>query len=113
MTQWVFPLFGGLGLGSLLTTFVQSLLNKKSALEYRAFIEKREAYVGLQQAIFNAAVVHNDETAMAYGYWEGRVEMVGSPMVIRSALFQDWVVSKGFHIFHNAPLPPSYLKRGV
>jgi hypothetical protein len=49
--EWILPLFGGLGLGSLLTKIVDHYLAKQQSKEMRIYQEKREAYLGLLEAL--------------------------------------------------------------
>jgi hypothetical protein len=82
----------GLGgvIGSLLTTFVQGWLAQRSAQNVRNFQEKREAYVGILEAIHNADINETREAALTAGYWYNRCQLVASKDVLRamSMLFE-------------------------
>lgn len=54
--EWLLPLIGGLGIGSLATKVVEIWLSNKKSLESRIYQEKREAYLGLIDAIRNVII---------------------------------------------------------
>lgn len=56
MTKWLLPLIGGLGIGSLLKGLVDHFLAVKTKSIDRVYQEKREAYLGLLQALREVAV---------------------------------------------------------
>lgn len=77
----ILAVLGGLGIGSLLTVLVQSLLQNSQIRSRRAFDEKKEAYVGLLEAFQKAAVDGTDSAAKAFAYWQMRCDLVGSKEV--------------------------------
>jgi hypothetical protein len=83
--DWILPLIGGLGIGSLLTTLLQTWMQRASDKRIRAFTEKREAYLGLLAALHDAAVKKSDFAAKTYALWQTKVTLVGSPAVVRYA----------------------------
>ncbi|WP_085307169.1 hypothetical protein [Planktotalea arctica] len=72
---------GGLGLGSLLTVIIQSIIQNSNFRSKRAFEEKKEAYVGLLEALQRAAIERTDQAAKAFAYWQMRCDLVGSKEV--------------------------------
>jgi pantothenate kinase len=56
---------GGLGLGTLIQSVVTHTLNIKSKNTERLYAEKRETYLGLLDALHQAAVNPSDEKAKA------------------------------------------------
>jgi hypothetical protein len=83
--DWILPLIGGLGLGSLLNSVVSFLMQRSAERRSRAFAEKKEAYQGLLSALHEAAVRPSDANAKQYALWSMRVSLVGSPTVARIA----------------------------
>lgn len=73
------------GLGSVVTTFIQSWLSLKAAHGERSFREKQAAYVGLLEAYHRAAVEGTDEAAKYFAYWQMRCDLVGS-VKVRNAI---------------------------
>lgn len=73
------------GLGSVVTTFIQSWLSQKAANGERSFREKLAAYVGLLEAYHRAAVEGTDEAAKHFAYWQMRCDLVGS-VKVRNAI---------------------------
>ncbi len=80
-----FPLIGYLGIGALLKGIVDHLLNKRAQTHSRLYNEKREAYLGLLQALHNAAVRPSDENAKTYALWQARCRLFGSERVYKAA----------------------------
>ena len=76
--EWVLPLIGGLGLGSLLTSVVSHFLSKRSQIDSRLYQEKREAYLGLLEALHKAAVFPSDLNSKNFALWQARVNLFGS-----------------------------------
>ena len=83
--EWLFPLIGGLGMGSILKGLCDHFLNNKSQKEERFYREKREAYLGLIEALHQSDVHPSLETAKNFGNWTNRCKLFGSPGVIKAA----------------------------
>ncbi|MCP3477687.1 hypothetical protein NLM33_46970 (plasmid) [Bradyrhizobium sp. CCGUVB1N3] len=83
--QIVLGLLGGLGIGSLLASLVTHWITRRASIQDRWYQEQREAYLGLLQAIHDAAVAPSDEKAKAYALWQTRCDLFGSPDVARCA----------------------------
>ncbi len=83
--EWLLPLLGGLGGGTLLTTIVNNFLANKKARGDRHYAEKREAYVGLLNSFHLAAVSPSDKNSKDYALWQTRVRLFGSPKVTMAA----------------------------
>ena len=83
--EWLLPLLGGLGLGSLLKSVIDHFYSRRAAKNDRLYQEKREAYIGLLEAIRNAAVQPSDQHSMDYGLWQARCQLFGSEDVSRRA----------------------------
>lgn len=79
--EWILPLIGGLGIGSLLTSIVSYYLNKRVSFEARNYQEKREAYLGLLGALHKAAVSPSDLNSKDFALWQTRVNLFGSLQV--------------------------------
>lgn len=78
-------LAGGLGIGSLLTSVASHYMTRRASANDRWYQEKREAYLGLLNALHDAAVRASPESAKAYALWQTRCELFGSDDVSRFA----------------------------
>lgn len=83
--EWLLPLIGGLGIGSFLTKVTDHFLNRQSRTRDRLYQEKREAYLGLLDALHRAAVQPSNENSKAYALWQTRVQLFGSPEAAKAA----------------------------
>lgn len=71
-------LIGGLGIGSLITSLATHFFTRRAAIRDRLYAEKREAYLGLLNALHQAAVSPSDQNAKNYALWQTRCELFGS-----------------------------------
>lgn len=82
MENWVIPLLGGLGIGSVLTAIVTKLIDhvitRKVSKQSLLYKEKRDAYLGLLDALHKAALHPNDENSKNFALWQTRVQLFGS-----------------------------------
>ena len=78
-------LVGGLGIGSLITSIVTNYMARRSAASDRWYQEKREAYIGLLNALHNAAVNPSNESSKAYALWQTGCDLFGSRAVSKYA----------------------------
>ncbi|MBK7845657.1 MAG: hypothetical protein IPJ71_18585 [Bdellovibrionales bacterium] len=83
--DWILPLVGGLGIGSMLTRLIEHFLVKSMSKQNRFYQEKREAYLGLLSALHAAAVSPSNENSKNYALWQTRVELFGAAEVAKSA----------------------------
>jgi hypothetical protein len=83
--DWILPLIGGLGLGSLLKGVVDYFLANRAKLNDRLYQEKRETYLGMIEAMHEADIRPSTENAKAFGNWTNRCKLFGSPEVINAA----------------------------
>ncbi len=83
--QFLLPLIGGLGIGSLLTTVTHWYFLNRNEQKKRSFEEKKEAYVGLIDALYQLEVEFSHSNSKKYGLWEIRAVLVGSPEVVMCA----------------------------
>lgn len=72
-------------LGSILTTLIQSWLNRSATIKSRNFKEKKEAYIGLLDAYHQAAITKSNENAKNFAYWQIRCDLV-APLEVRNAI---------------------------
>ena len=79
---------GGI-VGSLVTSMLQSWLSRRAALDERKFREKKEAYAGLLNAIYQVSSEPSPANIKEANYWRARRELVGSEQVrsMRGRLF--------------------------
>ena len=68
-----------------MTSFIQSWIKRREWLETRNFRERKEAYIGLLEAYYKAAVEKTDTAAKEFGYWQMRCELV-APETVRDAV---------------------------
>lgn len=80
-------LVGGLGVGSLLTTALQTWMQRKADAKAKAFIEKRDCYLGVIETIKDSRLgaKPDRDTLVQYAYWKARAALVASPEVFRLA----------------------------
>jgi hypothetical protein len=83
--QWLLPLIGGLGIGTLLAQIVTHFMTRRASIRDRLYQEKREAYLGLLNALHNAATNPSDENSKAYALWQTRCALFGSTDVMMAA----------------------------
>ena len=83
--EWIMPLIGGLGLGSLLKSMIDHFVSRRALAHDRRYQERREAYLGLLTSLHKAAVEPSDENSKAYALWQTHCELFGSPEVSRYA----------------------------
>ncbi|WP_323013496.1 hypothetical protein [Devosia sp.] len=76
--EWVLPLLGGLGLGSLIKSVIDHFISRRAVTMDRLYQEKREAYLGLLGALHKAAVQPSDANAKEYALWHTRCQLFGS-----------------------------------
>lgn len=79
--QWILPLLAGLGIGSLLKSVVDHVIARRMATDDRLYREKREAYLGLLDALHRAAVAPSNESSKNFAVWQTRCRLFGSPDV--------------------------------
>jgi hypothetical protein len=82
--EWLMPLLGGLGLGSVAGVLVNAWLQGRRSDKELRHAEKREAYLALLEALHQAAVDRSGAGAKAYGLAMARVHLVGSPQVVEA-----------------------------
>ncbi|MBB4569046.1 hypothetical protein [Rhizobium leucaenae] len=83
--DWVLPLIGGLGIGSLLKSVIDNFNSRRAVMKDRLYQEKREAYLGLLGALHKAAVQPSDENSKDFALWQTRCQLFGSPDAARFA----------------------------
>jgi len=98
--EWLLPLVGGLGLGSLLKSIADHLISRRSTMQDRFYQEKREAYLGLLSAVHQASVAPSKDASARYGLWQTRCQLFGSPDVVRFA--EEMVVTNAQSPERNA-----------
>lgn len=77
-------IFGGFGVGSLISQFVQHFLERKSKREEKRIEELKEAFAGLLGAMAKVIQSSNSrEHQIEFALWEARVQLVGSSDVSR------------------------------
>lgn len=78
-------LVAAFGIGSICTALVQFYLQQHVTKNARKFTEKKEAYVGLLDALREGDTDESDQASFMIGHWINRVELVGSPEVVAQA----------------------------
>jgi hypothetical protein len=68
----------GFGLGAVVVVLIQNLLNFYQEKRTRTFNEKKEAYVGLLEALHQASVESTLAAQKNFGYWQIRCELVSN-----------------------------------
>lgn len=83
--EWISLLVGGLGLGSLLKSYIDHFNARRAVIVDRLYQEKREAYLGLLNALHKAAIHPSDENSKDYALWQTRCQLFGAEDVARFA----------------------------
>ncbi|TKI06725.1 hypothetical protein [Martelella alba] len=81
--EWLLPLLGGLGVGSILSSALTQLMSRRSAKTDRLYQEKKEAYFGLLGALHAAAVTPSEENSKHFALWQTKCEIFGDPDVAK------------------------------
>jgi hypothetical protein len=85
----IVALIGGLGLGSLLTTFLKDRMDRKSFI----FQEKLKVYSGYLEALKLAQINSSHENRQNVVYWHQRIKLLSASDVdIIAARFYDSAV---------------------
>ena len=82
--EWLSPMLGGLGIGTLLTSIINNLLERNGKKAEKLYQEKREAYLGLLKALHDAAVHPSDENSKAFAFWQARCELFGDENICKA-----------------------------
>lgn len=72
-------------MGSLLKSIADHFMARRANTRDRWYQEKRKAYLGLLEALHDAAVHPSDESSKAFALWQARCELFGSQDVARYA----------------------------
>lgn len=73
------------GLGAIATALIQAWLTRQADIAKRNFLERKECYIGLLDALHKSEVEKTEAAALNVGHWLNRIELVGAPNVISSA----------------------------
>lgn len=71
-------LLGVFGIGAIFKTILDAVLSAKKDKASLQYKEKREAYLGLLDALHKAAVSPCDENSKTFALWQTRVSIFGS-----------------------------------
>ena len=77
----VIQFLSAFGLGAIITTAVQAWLSMRADNAKRNFQEKKEAYVGLLDALHQSELAQTEVASKYVGHWMSRIELVGSKKV--------------------------------
>lgn len=82
----IIPFISAVGLGgavgSAITIMLQAWLSRRAARDDRQYRERKEAYVGLLNAIHRSEVEGTPEAAMHVGHWMNVCDLVASGEVL-------------------------------
>lgn len=78
--DWI-QLISAAGLGAIIATITQSWLAERAAIKQRNFQEKKDAYVGILNAMHRSEIEQTSEAALYVGHWSNICEIVGSKTV--------------------------------
>lgn len=79
----VSALVGGLGIGSIITSVINHFLSERRSNKERVFTVKKEAYLGLLDALHAGLV--DPKRRSDHEHWRNVVGIVGSPEVWKNA----------------------------
>lgn len=71
-------LLGAFGVGAIFKSVVDEVLSRKNTQEARKYQEKREAYLGLLDALHQAAIAPSNASSKAFALWQTKVSIFGS-----------------------------------
>jgi hypothetical protein len=77
-------LLGAFGVGAIFKSVIDELLSRRKSKEARKYQEKREAYLGLLDALHLAAVTPGDANSKNFALWQTKVSIFGSERVGRA-----------------------------
>jgi hypothetical protein len=77
-------LLGAFGVGAIFKSVIDELLSRRKAKEVRTYQEKREAYLGLLDALHQAAITPSDANSKAFALWQTKVSIFGSERASRA-----------------------------
>jgi hypothetical protein len=83
--EWLLPLLGGLGIGSLFTSIFNHFVTRKATKDDRWYQERREAYLGLLKALHQAAVQPSEESSKGFALWQTQCNLFGASEVSKYA----------------------------
>jgi len=83
--EWALGLIGGLGIGTLLSTVVNYYLSKKQLVSQKLFQEKRDAYFGMTQALYDAEIEPGPKNEKMFGYYLNIAKIFAHKDVVISA----------------------------
>ena len=85
--EWV-PLITAFGIGSIVSTVVQTVLAQRGQKKQRSFDERKAAYIGFWEAIRRQDRKFDEGSKIDLGHWIVRCELV-APASVRQAL-EKW-----------------------
>lgn len=89
-------LLGGIGVGSLLTTYVKDRMERKNF----TFQERLKVYSGYLEALKDVQIESSHPNRQNVVYWHQRIKLIGSPDVdlIASRFYEAGVKGEEYHI---------------
>lgn len=78
--DWI-QLISAAGLGAIIATVIQSWLTERTAIKQRNFQEKKDAYVGVLNAMHRSEIEQTNDAALYVGHWVNICEIVGNKLV--------------------------------
>ena len=82
--EWI-PLITAFGIGSIVSTVVQTVLVQRGQKKQRSFDERKAAYIGFWEAIRRQDRKFDEGSKIDLGHWIVRCELV-APTPVRHAL---------------------------
>ena len=79
--DWILPMIGGLGIGAILKSGVDYYLNKRSSGQKLKYEEMKDAYIGLLNALHEAAINPSEKSSKNFALWQTKVQLFGSQEV--------------------------------
>lgn len=84
-TNLISVLIGGLGLGTLLNSVINHFFNTTKIKKEKLYQEKRDAYLGILNSLYESAVFPSDQKSKAYALWQIKCDVFGTKEVIKWA----------------------------
>jgi hypothetical protein len=82
--DWVLPALGGLGIGAILKLIIDFYLSKNTNRQKLKYEEMKDSYIGLLDALHQAAIEPSDKNSKNFALWQTRVNLFGTENVSKA-----------------------------
>jgi hypothetical protein len=107
----IFEFVTAFGIGAVVTTVLQYVFAELQYRRNRAFEEKKEAYLGFLNALFESEVTQDTKSAHNVGHWENRIQLVGREDVVAACASIGRTNPQNGNVHPERPAALSILKK--